>query len=395
MGINPRIEINLDKIRHNVKVLKGLYGKKGIKITGVVKGVFANHKVAKVLIESGIESLADSKISNIEKMKKANLKAIFILLRTPAMSEIQKVVEFADISMNTEIEVIRALSAEAVKQKKTHEIILMVEMGDLREGTLLKDVPAIIREVLTLPCIKVSGIGTNLTCYGGVIPTEKNMDVFSTFVKNIKRQFGLPLTYISGGNSANYNWFMNTGDVGEVNNIRLGEAIFLGCETVNGKAIPKLFSDAFCFIAEVIESKLKPSVPYGQRGKNAFGEVLSFQDRGIIRRAIVGVGRQDVLVSGLTPILPLEILGSSSDHIILDAKKVHLKVGNEVAFSLSYGALLTAMTSPSINKICLSQMRESVEDHSDSPTLKNFLTSIQSKNALLEPVQNALILNRK
>ena len=35
--------------------------RKGIKITGVVKGVFANLKIAKVLIESGIESLADSK----------------------------------------------------------------------------------------------------------------------------------------------------------------------------------------------------------------------------------------------------------------------------------------------------------------------------------------------
>ena len=117
-------------------------------------------------------------------------------------------------------------------------------------------------EVLNYHSIKISGIGTNLACYGGVIPTEKKMDVFSSFVKNIKRKFGLPLPYISGGNSANYNWLMNTPDVGEVNNIRLGEAIFLGCETVNGKPIPKLFSDAFCFIAEVIESKLKPSVPY-------------------------------------------------------------------------------------------------------------------------------------
>ena len=355
MGLNPRIEINLDKIRHNAKMLKGLYGKKGIKITGVVKGVVASPEVAKVLIESGIESLADSKISNIEKMKKAKLEATFILLRTPAMSEVQRVVEFADISMNTELEVIRALSAEAVKQKKIHQIILMVEMGDLREGILLKDVPAFIREVLKLPCIRIAGIGTNLGCYGGIIPTEQKMRVFSSFVKNMKRQFSLLLPYVSGGNSANYNWFINTKDVGAINNIRLGESIFLGCETVGGKLIPKLCSDAFCFIAEVIESKIKPSVPFGNRGRNAFDEILSFKDRGMIRRAIVGVGRQDILVSGLTPLKLLEILGSSSDHIILDAKKIDLKPGDEIAFSLDYGAMLSAMTSPYVNKIFTSK----------------------------------------
>lgn len=351
MGINPRIEINLEKIRHNAMILKELYGKQGIQITGVVKGVVASPQVAKVLIESGIESLADSKISNIEKMKKAKLKATFILLRTPAMSEVQKVVEYADISMNTELEVIRALSAEAVRQEKIHQIILMVEMGDLREGIMLEDVPAFIQQVLNMPCIQIAGIGTNLSCYGGVIPTEQKMRVYSSFVKNIKRIFALQLPYVSGGNSANYNWLMNTKDVGEVNNIRLGESILLGRETVNGKLIPKLFSDAFCFIAEVIESKLKPSVPFGTQGTNAFGEIVSFQDRGIIRRAILGVGRQDILVSGLTPLKIFDIIGSSSDHIILDAKKIKLKPGDEVAFSLDYGAMLSAMSSPYVNKI--------------------------------------------
>lgn len=350
MASNPRIEINLDKIKHNATTLRELYEAKGVHITGVVKGVFAKPEVVKVLIDSGIKSIADSKISNIEKMKMANLQATFILLRTPAMSEIQKVIEFADISMNTEIEVVRALSAEAKKQKKIHQIIIMVEMGDLREGILLNDVAAFIEEVIIFPNIQIAGIGANFACFGGVIPTEHKMQLFSSLVKRMKRKFNIPFPYVSGGNSANHNWLMNTTDVREVNNMRLGESIFLGCETVKGEPIPNLFTDAFSFFAEVIESKLKPSVPTGMRGKNAFGEFISFPDNGIIRRIIVGVGRQDVLVSGLTPLLPLEIIGSSSDHIILDANNNYLKSGDEVAFSLNYGALLTAMTSPSIYK---------------------------------------------
>ncbi|HZG73495.1 MAG TPA: alanine/ornithine racemase family PLP-dependent enzyme [Chondromyces sp.] len=350
MEFTPRIEIHLDKIRHNVKVLKDLYGKKGIQITGVVKGVGGSLKVARVLLESGISSLADSKIANIRKMKKAKLNATFILLRTPAMGEVQEVVQFADISMNTEIEVIKALSAEAVRQGKIHQVILMAEMGDLREGVLLKDFPSFIRETLKLPNIRIAGIGTNFACFGGVIPTEQKMREFSSFVRSMQNQFSLIFSHISGGNSANYNWMISTKDTGAINNIRLGESIFLGRETASGKLIPGLYPDAFCFVAEVIESKIKPSVPYGNRGRNAFGETLSFKNRGDMRRAIVGVGRQDILVSGLTPLQPVEIIGSSSDHIILDAKTFFLKPGDEVKFSLNYGAMLSAMTSPYVHK---------------------------------------------
>jgi len=46
----------------------------------------------------------------------------------------------------------------------------------------------------------------------------------------------------------------------------------------------------------------------------------------------------------------LEILGSSSDHIILDSKNNNLQVGDEVNFNLDYGCLLAAMTSPFIKK---------------------------------------------
>jgi predicted amino acid racemase len=365
--ITPRVEINLQKIRHNAKVLRNLYGEKGIHITGVVKGVSASLEVAKTLMEAGITSLADSKITNIKKLKMAGLKATLILLRTPALSEVRQVVEFADISMNTELEVIRALSAEAVRQNKIHSIIVMAEMGDLREGILQEDAPSFIREVLKLPGIKLAGIGTNFACFGGVVPTEQKMREFSDFVNGIQKEFHLNFPIVSGGNSANYTWLMKTPDTGLVNNIRIGESILLGRDPVSGKVIPGLYPDAFCFIAEVIESKQKPSVPMGIRGRNAFGESVSFEDHGLMRRAIVGAGRQDVLVTGLTPVLPVEIIGSSSDHIILNTKHIPMKPGDEVAFSLNYGALLSVMTSPYVYKKYLPQTSKNCDSLERTP----------------------------
>ena len=158
------------------------------------------------------------------------------------------------------------------------------------------------------------------------------------------------LKFVSGGNSANYNWFVSTDNVGRINNVRLGESIYLVCETLQRKPIPELFTDAFTLVAEVIESKIKPSVPYGKVFQDAFGNVPDFQDIGQIKRAVLAIGLQDVQVSGLTPRLDIEILGASSDHIIVNAKKIEIKVGDEVEFDLNYGALLAAMTSPYVTK---------------------------------------------
>ena len=65
---------------------------------------------------------------------------------------------------------------------------------------------------------------------------------------------------------------------------------------------------------------------------------------------IIALGKQDISVSSLKSNNRLEILGSSSDHIILDCKNNNLQVGDEVNFNLDYGGLLAAMTSPFIKK---------------------------------------------
>jgi len=346
----PRIEINLGKIAHNAKTLKELYGSKGIDVIGVTKVVCGAPNIADALVKSGISVLADSRIANIMRMRKAGTQAHYVLLRTPMLSQAESVVRYADISLNSEFVVTKRLSKFAMKYNTIHKIILMMELGDLREGLMPSDLENTVKKVVGLEGIELVGIGTNLACLGGVKPDEEKMGLLSSLAKEVEEKFDLTLEFVSGGNSANYSWFMSTKDVGRINNLRLGESIYLGCETLYRKPIPGLFTDAFTLVAEVIESKIKPSVPYGEVCQDAFGNVPEFQDRGQIRRAILGVGLQDVLVSGLTPRSNIDILGTSSDHIIVNAKQIDLKVGNEVEFDLNYGALLSAMTSPYVIK---------------------------------------------
>jgi ornithine racemase len=346
----PRIEISIDKIAKNAKKLKSLYASKGIQLFGVTKAVCGDIGVANGIVESGITVIADSRMANIQKMRKAGVSAQFVLLRTPFLSQAKSVIKYVDISFNSELSVIKRLSKFAVKNGSIHKIILMVELGDLREGIMPADLEDVVEEMLELKGIKIVGIGTNLACFGGIKPNIANMEQLSKLANAIEKKFKLTLQFVSGGNSANYEWFNSTDDVGKINNLRVGESIYLGCETLHRESIPDLFTDAFTLVAEVIELKMKPSIPYGEICQNAFGEVPKFQNLGPIRRAILGIGLQDVVVSGLTPRLDIDILGSSSDHIILNAKNVSLTVGDEVEFDLNYGALLSAMTSPYVEK---------------------------------------------
>jgi predicted amino acid racemase len=345
----PRIEIALSQIRDNARMLSEVYEQKGISLMGVSKAVLGEPSIVEAMIQGGVKYIADSRIENIQRMRNAGISTRFVLLRTP-LSQAESVVKNADISLNTEIETLKKLSCYAKAQKKIHQVIVMVELGDLREGVLPYDLPQFIRETLSLSHIKIIGIGCNLACYGGIKPDSENMNELSALVNVIEKEFQIKLEIISGGNSANYGWSQSTQNVGRINNLRLGESIFLGCETVSRKAIPGLHTRAFQLVAEVIESKKKPSLPYGEICQDAFGNVPSFQDRGIRQRAIIALGRQDIHLSSLKSNNTSEVLGASSDHIILDSENHSLQVGDEVRFNLNYRGLLAAMTSPFVRK---------------------------------------------
>jgi predicted amino acid racemase len=352
----PRIEIELNKLIHNARRLTALYGSKGIHITAVTKGVCGSCEVAKALLNSGIRSFGDSRIANIQKMRESGIDAQFILIRSPMPSEVEQVVKFADVSLNTDISVIRLLADQANKLGKTHRVILMIELGDLREGILPSDLEPVVKETLDMQGVKLAGVGTNLACFGGVRPTEANMQELSAIVSNLQRKFGINFEVVSGGNSANYQWFVSTPDVGLVNHLRIGEALLLGRDTLTRERIPGLYTDAFTLVAEVIELKTKPSKPYGEIAQDAFGHVPVYEDKGNIQRAILAIGRQDVEVSAIKPRIKVNVLGASSDHLVMNvsSQEQGLEVGAEVRFDVGYSALLRAMTSPYVKKVYLS-----------------------------------------
>lgn len=351
----PRLEIDLAKIGHNVREMIRLYGAKGLTITGVTKGVCGDPVVAEVYLKNGISVLGDSRLANIRKMRDAGIRAPFVLLRLPASGEADAVVRDCSFSLNSELDVIRELSAAALRLGTRHGVILMVEVGDLREGVMPGDLRGLASEVLRLPGVRLAGIAANLACFGGVKPDPKNMGELASLARGLEEEFRIKLEFVSAGCSTVYSWLKSVDRSGGITNVRLGDSLLLGGRDLEEKGIPGLHYDAFTLVVEVIESKIKPSVPWGEIGLDAFGSIPSFKDRGLARRLILNIGRQDVLYTQLYPRAGIEILGASSDHLIAVADKAELRVGDEVRFDVDYGAMLAAMTSPYVRKVHLNR----------------------------------------
>lgn len=346
----PRLEIDLGKIEHNARTLVQRLRALGISVTGVSKAMLGCPEIANAMLRGGVSHLGDARIENIEDMRKSNIDARICLIRSPMLSQVQRVVSGANVSFNTELDVIRRLSEEAQKQNRMHGIILMIELGDLREGIMPEDLLAAAGLTLRLPNVKLEGLGTNLACQNGASPDKVNMAELSGLTALVETTFKVSLETVSGGNSANLQWAFASTTPGRINNLRLGESILLGREALERKALDGLHTDAITLVAEVIESKHKPTLPKGTLSQNAFGLRPVLVDRGTVLRTILAIGVQDIDPTDLGLKHGVEILGCSSDHLVLTSMNDKLRVGDEVKFNVNYSALLRAMTSPFVTK---------------------------------------------
>lgn len=324
---------------------------RGISVTGVTKATLGSAEIATVLLQAGVCSIGDSRIENIKCMRRANVAASMTLIRSPMLSQATQVVAGSDASLNTELKVIGKLSQVAQETTKPHGVILMVELGDLREGIMPDDLVETVRKTLRLPNIVFEGIGTNLACHHGVSPDARNMAQLSALADAVEQKCGHTVEVVSGGNSANLQWALGGEDVGRINNLRLGESILLGREPLHRKPIDGLHTNAITLTAEVIESKIKPSQPWGTIAQSAFGEKPTDTGQGDFSQLILAIGRQDTDPRGLAPPPGIRVLGASSDHFVLAARPDSHTLGAEITFQLDYSSLVRAMTSPFVARI--------------------------------------------
>ena len=352
----PRLEIYPDRIATNARSVIAMCHDHGAQVAAVTKVAAAHPAVVHALELGGADMIADSRISNLQSMADTGLDLPLMLLRIPAPSRAADVVRCAHVTLNSSLQTLRLLSEAAQFMGVRHQAIVMVDVGDLREGVWPDRAIDLVKEAAKLPALEVIGMGCNLACYGGVIPSTKNMRALIEIRDACSKASGLELKTLSGGNSANLPLLLSGAMPKEINHFRIGEAIVLGRNVIDRSPWPGTRQDTFKLVAEVVEVERKPSVPIGETGQDAFGGTPTFVDRGVRMRAICNLGRQDVVVDGIEPEDPGSIvLGGSSDHLILDVEDARnpVKLGDEITFYPGYGALLALSTSPYVQKVVI------------------------------------------
>lgn len=354
----PVLQIDLKKVYENVKYMVNLCNSKGISIAGVVKGFNGLPKVVEQFVDAGCKYIANSRMDQIVKLKEDGINLPTMLVRIPMFSEIKDLVKYVDISLNSELDTLYRIEQECISQNKKHKVVLMFDLGDLREGVI--DEEEFIELALyvenSLQKVELYGVGTNLGCYGAIKPTEENLGKLCSIAEEIERKIKRRLDIISGGATSSIPLLIDGEMPKRINNLRIGEAIILARDLADywGYDMNGMNQDTFILKAQVVELKDKPSHPIGEMFIDAFGNRPTFIDRGIRKRAILAIGKQDFASHDqLVPCIKgIEIVGSSSDHLIIDIEdcKQNIKLGDVIDFQMYYQPMLYLSASRSVTK---------------------------------------------
>ena len=342
----PELIIKTSFIKHNAALLVARAGLGGMELCGVAKGFSGIPACAGALIEAGCSSVGVSRVRQLKSIKDYDSGITTLLTRIPMLSEVEEIVSYCDVSLNSELEVLRALSDEAVRQRKVHKVIIMKDIGDLREGYISEEefIKACLEVENSMSGLNLYGIGANYNCYGSVSASYENTYCLVALAQKIEEKICRHLSVTSVGGSAILNLIYRGELPKGINHLRSGISIITKADYVlesdiDDRKIP------FILRAEIVEFKNKPTLPQGKSGFAALNESRKYVDLGIRKRAIVAIGSHDIGVGGgtITAIdKDIKIWASSSDHTILDMEdcRKDYKIGDYVEFTINYVACM-------------------------------------------------------
>lgn len=349
----PIMDVNLDAMRTNAEVLCGLCAQNSISVAGIIKFSDGDLQVAGAYKDGGCKQLGVSRAKHLKPLKEAFPQTELLLTRSPTRGDLEDCARYADLSLHSDPDVLAVLNAEAEKWGATPGIILMMDVGDLREG--VDNIPELVELAMlceSLSNLRLRGIGTNHACLNGILPTYENLSFLIEAAEAVEAAIGRQLEIISGGSSINL--LLLRDGINQmpkrINHLRLGGTIAnpMNIRMNRDLTFPGLREDSVRLTAEIVEIHEKASAPKGVSTKNWAGQEVQQEDKGRRMRAILALGSQDV--GDCATLIPVDegvqIVGCSSDHTIVDVTdsgKIW-KSGDTLTFKLRYANMLYAFT---------------------------------------------------
>lgn len=354
------VTLNVKKLKQNYDALSKMFADNDLEWGVVTKLLCGNAEYIDEVAKLGIDEMLDSRISNLKIIKDMNPEINTVYIKPPSWEIIEELVKFADVSFNTELETIKLISNEAVRQNKKHKIVIMIELGDLREGVMREELYEFYSSVFRLPNIEVIGIGANLHCLNGVLPNADKLIQLSLYKNILELQNNVKIPWISAGTTVTLSLLcLGQLPVG-INHFRIGEALFFGRDIVSGQMFEGMCDDVLELHSQVIELSEKPMLTTDdivQKLKES-DESIEIAHVDVGYRALLDIGRLDIEPENLIlDDADLGVLNASSDVLVIDAGNnvKGIKVGDFVKFKLSYMGALRLMNSDYIEKkVCQS-----------------------------------------
>jgi len=346
----PILTVDTAAITRNARRVCSVWAEQGVSVAGVVKFSDCDPEVVRAYAAGGCAQIAVSRAKHLPVIRQAVPDAKTLLLRPPVRAELELAARYSDLTLFTDPDSLRAFDEAAAAVGTIPGVILMMDVGDLREG--VDNIPALVelaKLTESLSHLYLAGVGTNHACLNGVLPDQENLSFLCRGVQEVEKALGRPLDIVSGGSSINM-LLQKTGMPSRINHLRVGGFIANPMNMRLGRSyvLPGMEEDAVMLTAEVVDVQVKNSMPRGSSGKNWAGETIVRQDKGRRQRIILALGSQDVGdASGLIPTDErIEIVGCSSDHTILDVTETGRvwKTGDTVTFRLRYSPMLRAFS---------------------------------------------------
>lgn len=381
-----RVTIDLQKLQKNIETIGGWMDAHPASWTLVTKVLCGHIDSLKALQYLGIHSMGDSRVANLNAIERIIPDFESWYLRVSDMSSVKEVVELADVSLNSELDVIQAINEEAGRRNLIHRVIIMIELGDLREGILPGSLTRFYEQVFDLPHIEVIGIGANLGCLAGAVPNVDQFAQLALYRELLELKFQRKLPILSAGSSVVLPLLLDGKLPKAINHFRIGEALFLGTDLVNGGTLPGLHDDVPVLEAEIAEIKEKSlrslaETSHVQPFESSNGSDDSEPAVGEWGyRALVSVGQLDTDVGGLTPLdTRYQIAGASSDITVVNLgdNPDGLGIGDTIKFKLNYSAFLRIMSVKYIDKVVV-------------PPLQEFETATEDRSWQLDPALESI-----
>lgn len=357
--------IQTEKIKNNIKFLSNYFNKHNINWSLITK-VFSGDKdfLKNVLTDDVIEKIdavGDSRLTSLKNLKEVNPNMRTIYIKPPAQMYADDIIKYADISLNSSLTTIKALNNAAKKANKTHQIIIMIELGELREGIKRTDIISFYEQVFKLSNIEVIGLGSNLGCMYGVEPTYDKLLQLSLYKELISAKFNKDLKYISGGTSITLPLIKQKLIPKDINHFRIGEAAFFGLSPLDNNQFEDLSTDTFEFSANIIELEEKKIIPEGIISDANVGHTADYNNTNLGEtsvKAILDFGLLDVDKDDLQMLdKDIEFVGITSDMIVIDLGlnqtekgKKKYKLGDKIKFKPNYMAVARLLNSKFIDK---------------------------------------------